>query len=145
MRISHHASLYAGTSFSSGLYIRLGKQCSGFSPKDKKAEKQKYGGTRDSGAGTGWGWEVGLGLASQTQNQGNKVTEREKGEITPHTPQTLSSQSVASSLMSESESGRRTYRPLEGPQLSRAGTQSRTSVLGRAVRGLEARPQEEMH
>lgn len=120
MRISHHASLLAGASFSSGLYIRLGKQCSGFSPKDKERERQKYGGTRDSGTGTSWGWEVGLGLVSQTQNQGNKVTEREKVEITPHTPQTLSSQSLVSSLMSESESGGWTYRPLEGPQLSRA-------------------------
>ena len=52
--------------FSSGLYIRLGKQGPHFSTRDR-GEKQKHGGSGDSGAGTSRGCGVGLGLTSQTQ------------------------------------------------------------------------------
>lgn len=59
-----------GASFRSGTYIRLGEQCSDFSPEDKGGKEQSFGGRRDSGAGAsrgGGGWFPG-----------SKVTERQR-------------------------------------------------------------------
>lgn len=45
----------------------------------------------------GWGWDC----FPRPRNHGNSVTEREKTELTPYSLQTLSSQSLAWSLVSE--------------------------------------------